>query len=198
MHERDVSIAVDTSPLRAFMETVRKVLGHDLRTPLGTIVNYAAVLEEDAGQSGGDSDRVRGLTERIRLQAVQTADMLETLLEATLLAARPVAGGRSDPLKLLHDVLAEVDPGTSLTGTMACPNDGIEIELDSELVAFVWRAFLAIEQGARGSLPKEVRLRVERGGDHDAVLELQVGPALDLEATQVEVDAFLRAGGHVS
>ncbi len=99
------SPVVDGEALQAFMRSVRAILGHDLRTPLGTIVNYASILEEDAGLDPG----LRELPRRIRGQAMQAAEMLQLLLDATLLASSAPAPIPVDPEALLHSIVVEVE-----------------------------------------------------------------------------------------
>ena len=178
---------LDRAALHAFMQRVQATLGHDLRTPLGTIVNYASVLEEDGGL---DEARRRELPRRIRGQAMQAADMLQMLLDATLLAASVPRCIPTDPAALLRSIVAEIE-GDELLAAPALPEEVETMELDPGVVGFAWRAFLLLEKsltsrplgGARATIvTHEDGLRLDLAFRASDV----VGPAL------IDLDAFNR------
>src|SRR6187399_443842 len=91
--------------LARFLQRVHKSFSHDLGAPLGSIVNYACVLE--SGQAlparSGENEssaatpdthgqEVRELGRRIRTNAMRAARMLQLLATATGLASRPLHG----------------------------------------------------------------------------------------------------------
>jgi signal transduction histidine kinase len=124
--------------LNAFLERVRKTLGHDLRTPLGTIANYAAVL---AATPRSDGDHVHRLAQHIRANAMGAAKMLEQTLDALLLAARPPSPATFDASALLATIATELAHGVEIVGD-GTPAEGGAFQFDPALVAFVWKIFV--------------------------------------------------------
>jgi signal transduction histidine kinase len=61
------------------LETFNYSVSHDLRSPLGAILNFAAILEEDFGGRTLDDEGV-GLLHRIRRSAQRASALLEDLL----------------------------------------------------------------------------------------------------------------------
>lgn len=183
-------------PLARFLERVRKSFSHDLRTPLGTIVNYAAVLE---ASQGSDAEEVRDLGRRIRGNALRAARMIQLLATATGLAGRPLHAAPTDLLALARSVLGDangrgvVRAGADTHSTLA--------DVDAEVLGFAWRAYVAVENDARGKPTDEAELSVSGDAD-DLVLEVRCGfehAAADVRpwatSTAIEVPAYLRHNG---
>jgi hypothetical protein len=168
--------------LARFLQRVHKSFSHDLGAPLGSIVNYACVLEsgqglpassspEDGGSSTAHATEVRELGRRIRTNAMRAARMLQLLATATGLASRPLHGEAADALPLAKSVLMDaggrglvrgVAPGVTLHG------------LDPDLIGFVLRAYVAIENDARGKPTDEASLEVTEEDGH-VVVEMRCG-----------------------
>jgi signal transduction histidine kinase len=178
---------LDRVALHAFMERVQATLGHDLRTPLGTIVNYASVLEEDVGLDG---ERRSELPRRIRGQAMQAAEMLQLLLDATLLAAAVPIVVRVDPDALLRSVVAELEGDAPEPD--AAPSPGSRaIGLDPRVVGFAWRSFLALERTLTSRPLSAARTTID-AVDGRVRLELAFGGADAESAAPIDVEAFTR------
>ncbi len=133
--------------LRAFMEQVRMSLGHDLRTPLSTIVTCASVLEEAPSISG---EARRDLLARIRSQAMQTAEMLQLLLDATLVAASSPGTSAIEPNALLQTIVAELEgewvPRRNAPSRAKGPLRSDRVQIDPTVVGFAWRAYLMLDK----------------------------------------------------
>ena len=69
----------------ALLERVRRALAHDLRTPLGTIGNYATILEY---HDQAKPEEVRAFATRIRASVARTSLMLTQLTDALTLVTR--------------------------------------------------------------------------------------------------------------
>jgi K+-sensing histidine kinase KdpD len=181
---------LDGSTLHLFVQRARKALGHDLRTPLGTIVNYASVLEEDPAP---EVTNVRELTQRIRGHAMHAAEMLQLLLDALLIAAQAPAPRAIDATALVESIVAEMEGGTTLRVEAAPASDELHAaEFDPAVVAYAWRAFLDLEKTVFPRLPREARIDRSRDGSH-ATITLRFGAAAATQA--VELDPFLRRDG---
>lgn len=178
---------LDRAALHAFMQRVQATLGHDLRTPLGTIVNYAAVLEEDGGL---DEARRRELPRRIRGQAMQAADMLQMLLDATLLAASVPRCVAVDPAALLRSIVAEIE-GDELLAAPVATESGDEIALDPEVVGFAWRSFLLLEKSLTSRPLSAARTTIETH-EEGVRLGLAFRGSGVVGAAPVDLDAFTR------
>lgn len=142
----------------AFLERIRKALAHDLRTPLGTITNYAAILEYQGDSKPTD---VRLFAGRIRQSAVRAAMMLQHVTDAIILAGRAPAKESVDLAALVRSVITE----TSVRARFPVHGEepGERVPVDGDLVAFAWRAFLSINAEAAGDAPLD--LDVEVGDD---------------------------------
>ncbi len=202
MTEGSSADGVDRAALHTFMERVRATLGHDLRTPLGTIVNYATVLEMGTGL---DEEELRDLPRRIRAQAMQSAEMLELLLDATLLAASVPAFTPVDPSALLQSIVADLERDASRREPIPPPAPPAHaahgpdtVELEPEIVRFAWRAFLLLDRSASSHPPSAAHTTVERRSDR-VRLGLTVRrptsrPQGNDGAAPVDLDAFTRGG----
>ena len=133
----------ESSAIEPLLARVRRALAHDLRTPLGTIGNYATILEYHDQAKPED---VRVFAQRIRGSVVRTAAMLTHLTDALTLALSEPGGQISEPATILRALLAEL----GLQGRF--PMHGTQqpgcADLDPQLLRFCWRAFLGASVGA--------------------------------------------------
>ena len=150
--------------LARFFEGAQKYSFHELRGRIGTIANFASVLEGGQASSSETVDVAR----RIRVNALTTARMMELLGSAIELASHPLRRRPTDLCRLAHSVLAEV----GRQGTVHSIGLDSIADVDADLVAFVWRAFLAL-QGA-GDPIRGLHLRVN-SMPHECEVELQSG-----------------------
>lgn len=157
--------AIAASRLR-FLERIQKAFSHDLRTPLGTIVNYAGVLET---MQEPNAEEVRDLGRRIRGNAQRVARMVQMLVVAMGHANRPLRCSSTDLAALAAAVLADAGGRANV---QSIPSGVVRIvEVDAELLGFAWRAFVAVESDARGRALDELELRSE-WNDGRLVVEL--------------------------
>jgi signal transduction histidine kinase len=182
-------------PSVRLLERIKGSCVHDLRTPLGAIVNYAAVLE--ASPDPGNEE-VRELARRIRDNAQRIGGMLRSILQATDLATAAPRRAVIDLLDLARAELAAAggrgevrlskDTGTSLA------------ELDGDALAFAWRSYLGVacEAPVGPPLELEVRIRLAPG-----LLALGLccirepglaGTVTAPEGSPLDLQAFLRQG----
>ncbi len=139
----------------AFLERVRRSLSHDLRTPLGAIVNYAAVLESGHVM---DHEAIADLSQRIRSNAACAARMVQGLATASELASRPLHFADVDVLLLARSVLDFYGGSRSVKlgpGSLAAVCD-----VDAEIVGFAWKAFVAALADARNALIAEAQVSI--------------------------------------
>jgi signal transduction histidine kinase len=142
-------------PLARFLERARSYCFHELRGSLGTISNYASVLE--LGQA--NSTEISDLARRIRTSALRTARLLQLFGNAVDLASRPLNSRTTDLRELAHAVLVEVGGA----GDVSCEDPEASAEVDPDLVNFAWRAYVEMETGCRGQPIHHVVLRVSSG-----------------------------------
>jgi signal transduction histidine kinase len=171
--------------LNAFLERVKKTLGHDLRTPLGTIANYAAVLEQTPRDEGDD---VRRMAQRIRANAMGVATMLEQTLGALLLAARPPAPAPFDATALLAKIARELAHGIAVVGDAKAAEVGA-FQFDAALVAFVWKTFVELVRSESPAIACRAWI-ARHDEDERAVLVLSLGREDD-GAAAVALEKFL-------
>jgi signal transduction histidine kinase len=138
-----------------FLERVRRALAHDLRTPLGTIANYAAILEYHGDTKPAD---VRVFAGRIRQSAVRAAVMLQHITDAIVLAERKQAALGVDPAGLVRALLTEMNVHVRFPAHGEEPHE--RLALDPDLLAFAWRAFLNVNAEAAGEQTLDVDIEV--------------------------------------
>jgi signal transduction histidine kinase len=172
--------------LNAFLERIRKALGHDLRTPLGTIANYAAVLEATLRNDGDD---VRRLAQNIRANAMGAAKMLEQTLGALLLAARPPSPAPFDAPALLAKIARELAHGIEIVGDRTTPAEGGAFQFDPGLVAFVWKIFVDLVRFESPAMARKAWIE-RRDEDDRALLVLSMGRE-DVGAAASPLENFL-------
>ncbi|MBL8842802.1 MAG: hypothetical protein JNL90_14890 [Planctomycetes bacterium] len=159
--------AAPRAGLHDFIEQVRAELGHDLRTPLSTIVTCSALLEEDAALS---TEVRRDLLARIRSQAMQTAEMLQMLLDATLVAATAPKVEAIVPAALLQTIVGEIEgewvPQRNEPARAVGQPPEAPVRLDAAVVGFAWRAFLLVDKvlAARARSTAAVVVTRQAGG----------------------------------
>jgi K+-sensing histidine kinase KdpD len=173
--------AESRSALVCFLENTHKAFSHDLRSPIGTIVNYATVLE---GTEGPQTEVVRDLSRRIRGNAQRIARMIQTLVSATSLASRSLRSTTTDLAAFARSILA--DAGGRGQVRMTTSSREPVIGIDSEILGFAWRAFVAVQADARGAPVHAAELEVVRGGEQ---LQLEFRCAPDLEQLPPQLGA---------
>lgn len=187
METRRDSSAGTPPALARFLERVHKSFSHDLGAPLGSIVNYASVLESgqalhsleprgdlpphggtmlDAPPGIAPGLEVRELGRRIRTNAMRAARMIQLLATATGLASRSLHAGSTDVLPLARSVLMDAGGRGQVRGVTSPAERGATrpsealVDLDPDLIGFVWRAYVAVENDARGKPTDEASLQV--------------------------------------
>lgn len=185
----------DIARLYRFLERVRRSFAHDLPTPLGSIVNYATVLE--ATQSAGAED-VRDLGRRIRNNALRAARMLQLLANCTRLASRPLRTASTDLLTLARTVFT--DAGAPADVQLAPGTDSPLAAVDAEVLGFAWRTYVAVAIDALGTVIHQAHLQVN-ADDRELVIQLGCGPDLRADGplgasnATIELSGFLNHNG---
>lgn len=200
-------LSAGASPaLARFLERVHKSFSHDLGAPLGSIVNYACVLESGrathAGEpadtngqpqvGGAPSLEVRELGRRIRTNALRAARMIQLLASATRLASRPLQPASTDVLTLARTVLSDTG-GRGLVSSVAKPG-GTLVDVDAELIGFVWRAYVAVENDARGKPVDEATLQVI-GEDEYLMVEMRCSGDGSVPVQSSDLTDFMHQNG---
>ncbi len=182
-------------PLARFLERIRSSFSHDLRTPLGAIVNYAAVLEAAPGTDGAE---VRDLGRRIRKNALRASRMIQLLASATGLASRPWQFTSTDLVILAQSIMKDI--GGRGHVRLASNTPAAIVGVDAEILGFAWRAYTSFEQDNCAASVDVAELEF-----HTEQTELRVelrclGPTasqsvLDPREPTIELPAFLRHNG---
>jgi len=135
-------VAIDDG-LMTFDERLRRALHHDLLSPLGTIANYAAILEH---HEKTPPEEIRAFAARIRASTDRLAKMFRHLAAATELSSRSLRFIDVEPRGLLRSVLVEL----GLNGPPASSSERHErMPFDEELLAFAWRSYLGVQSEIR-------------------------------------------------
>ncbi|MCE9593787.1 MAG: hypothetical protein K8S98_06310 [Planctomycetes bacterium] len=184
--EKDFAASVDDAGTNAFRDRVQRALSHDLRTPLGTIANYATILEY---HEQGKPDEVRVFGSRIRASAVRIGAMLEALTEALRLARAGSDTNDVDLAGLLRELLSST--GLSATYTEALARPVRRCKVDPALVSFTWRAFLELQSEAASHALLELGLAVEHD-ERGTAIDLWTGAPSEHTADPALAQAFAR------
>lgn len=167
--------------LGSFLERVRKALSHDLRSPLGTISNYAAILEF---QGDVKPDEIRAFANRIRSSSVRAASQLGHAADALAIVIREPQTASTDVGALLRKVLDEQMLLARFPARQSAHD--APVVLEAALVTFAWRAFLALmHEGAAGKM-----LDIDLAVDGET-LELFVGARSAQRGAAVDVARFV-------
>jgi len=89
---------------QAFLQLIRKRFSHDLRGPLGTIVNYAALLEDERTS---DFAQVRDYAGRVRQSAMRAASMLQAVSNAVGALTTPTPFEAVELASIVRDAAAQ-------------------------------------------------------------------------------------------
>lgn len=174
-----------------FAMRLRRALSHDLRTPLGTISNYAAILEF---QGDSSPEEMRNFAKRIRSSAQRTAETLKDLADALALSARPAKCEDVDVSNVLRSLLAEMSVHARYPAHGTEP--AVLARADGELLSYAWRAFLTTATRAETSRSLLVDLEV---GDPDRTsITLWIGPADRPSDGGVDAARFVTLGADSS
>lgn len=152
----------------AFSTRLRRALSHDLRTPLGTISNYAAILEF---QGDSSPEEMRNFAKRIRTSAQRTAETLRDLADALTLSTRPPRIEDVDPSTLLRSLLAEMSLHARYPAHGSEPP--VLARADPELLNFAWRAFLTT--ATRADAARSLLVDLEVGGHDRSSVSIWIG-----------------------
>lgn len=173
---KDSSSAPDTP----FIERVRRALGHDLHTPLGTITNYAAILEY---QDHGKPEDVRLFAGRIRSSAMRLAAMLRQMAEAIALTEQARTETAVDLAAAVRTLITQMNLRATFPAHGHEPAE--KPTLDRELLVFAWKAFLSINSEA--SAAQAFDLDVEADG---RTITLWVGVRPETPPAHVSASKF--------
>lgn len=176
-------------PLAVFLERIRKSFSHDLRSPLGTIVNYAAVLETYDGEK---AENVRDLARRIRGNAQCAARMVQ-LLESAVKLASSHHPAPTDVLALARSIVIDAGGGgqVALLSSASAPL----AEIDPEVLGFAWRAYVTLESEALGKPVDDATLNVLLAPELSLELCCGAGPSPAPPGQAVALASFLRHDG---
>jgi signal transduction histidine kinase len=185
--------ANDDSAWVAFVGGLRTSLAHDLRTPLGAIANYAALLEQAQDAPAAE---VQNVARQIRRNVIRTVTMLEQLATASSIAASTPVQTTNEPPGAVRDVLVRML--SELGAKSSISDSGFEesstARLDRTLLEFAWRAYLAVERDVSSRLPEPVEVQLEHA-EGDTRLTLIVGVGVDPQGPAADIAHFLVQAG---
>jgi signal transduction histidine kinase len=158
------------------LERVRRALAHDLRTPLGTIGNYATILEY---HDQAKPEEVRAYATRIRASVARTSLMLTQLTDALTLATHKSGGKRAEPTVVLLALLAEL--GVQAQGPSLDDEPRGFADVDPDLLRYCWRAFLVMHVQTAPEVRLDLDVSWSEEGD-DVIVDLWLSKEHDVLA----------------
>ena len=184
----DAPTAMTPGSEKAFQERVRRALSHDVHTPLGTIANYASILEYHSDPKPAE---VPVFAARIRTSALRAAAMLQTVAEALALSQRTLQREEIEPSGVVRAILAELALHAHFP-TRAPESIG-RVPFDRELLAFAWKAFLDSNAEASGEHVLDIDVEVATT-ESEYVSMLWVGDHRALLTEVFDADHFPSSG----
>lgn len=184
------SAAGEQPDYKQFLSCIHRFFAHDLCNPLGTIVNYAAVLE---GSSHGSP---RDLANRIGHSAQRASRMAQTLARAAGLAVQPPGTEPTDLAGLAAEVASSLSLPCHVEHLPSGPHTPAPV--DPDLLRTVWTAYLAAARGTDEERDDELHLSV-RADERARRVELELwypSPVDDRSRTSllpVEPEDFLQS-----
>jgi signal transduction histidine kinase len=175
--QKPTSPAVEGAP---FIERVRRALGHDLHTPLGTIANYAAILEY---QNQGKPEEVRLFAGRIRSSAMRLSAMLRQMAEAINLTENTRPDTSVNLSALVRSLVTEMNLRVVFPAHGREPAE--DVTLDRELLTFAWRSFLSVNAEAAAAQGFDLDLETE-----DQAITLWIGARPESAPAHVTASKF--------
>jgi hypothetical protein len=133
---------------------------------------------------------VRELGRRIRTNAMRAARMIQLLATATGLASRTLSSDPVDVLPLARSILMDAGGRGQVR---ASESGGTQVELDPELIGFAWRAYVAVENDARGKPTDEASVQVVARNGH-VIVDLRCGSGSTPERSDA-TNFMLQNGG---
>jgi two-component system, chemotaxis family, sensor kinase Cph1 len=141
-HALDDELAAAREELAATREdteALQRSVSHDLRSPIGAVLNFATVLELDHGEDLGAEGRA--VVQRIRRSAESGLVLLDALSRLSRVSRAPLRRGHVDMETVVRQALAEVShPGGRIELSIAPlpPAQG-----DADLIRTAFRELLA-------------------------------------------------------
>jgi light-regulated signal transduction histidine kinase (bacteriophytochrome) len=130
---------------RGLAETVRRSLSHDVRTPLGTIVNYASVLESIEHPQAAE---VRALSRKVRDNAMRAASMLQQISDAVTVLTQNERVKEFDVAPLLDHCLQASISGRAID---VSPQNALPpLRGHVAMLEFLWKAVFRFDSEMRG------------------------------------------------
>lgn len=169
------SRAADANAVVEQLETFNYTVSHDLRSPLGAILNFSAVLEEDKAEELGDDGRA--VLERIKKNALSAVEMMETLLVYSRVSRRELAIEPVTLTPLIHEAVQAT--GGSVDGGPRAEVDGDvpPVRGDRELLRTAMKCLVQHTCAAPGE-PRSLHVESALEGDqvevrvHDAAARI--------------------------
>lgn len=177
------------------VETFNHSVSHDLRSPIGAILNYSVVLEEDHRERiGPDGQR---LLERIRHAATRANQLLDSLAEFSASEVHPGAIRPIDMKDMAERAYAEAAGRESAHGEVAITIDPLPPALGDPML--VHRVFVNLIGNAlkysRGRNPRMVHVTGQAGPAENEYRVIDNGCGFDPARASEAFEAFRRLHG---
>lgn len=178
----------------AELEAFNYSVSHDLRSPLGAILNFASILEEDHGEELDDA--VLELLARIKTSATRATGLLEDLLELSRAGRAELDWDRVDLAALARGAFAQAvaveEADDAELHVEALP----EVDADASLIETVFQnLFTNALKYSRGREKRVVRVESEIEGDTVIVTVADNGRGFDMRYAGKLFKVFERLHG---
>jgi two-component system, chemotaxis family, sensor kinase Cph1 len=151
---------------RAELDAIHSAVSHDLRSPIGAVLNFLTVLEEDHGAQL-DADG-RAILTRIRRSADSALTLLDGLARLASAARSPMAPRLVDVDSLVRDAFAAARPAEDRTVELTVLGPLPPVVGDPELLRTAFEELLA--NAIKFSAPREeARIKVGAAGEDGTV-----------------------------
>lgn len=188
--ERTEELEDVVSELEAFNYSV----SHDLRSPLGAILNFTSILEEDHGAEL--DDEVLKLLARIKGSATRATGLLEDLLALSRAGRAELDWERVDLMKLTQSAFAQAAAVEGAEDAALHIDPLPRVEVDAPLIETVLQnLFTNALKYSRGREKREIRVESKLDGDMLIVTVADNGRGFDMRYADKLFQVFERLHG---
>lgn len=182
-HELEARVEARTAELRSAvhdLETFNYSVSHDLRSPLGAILNFASLLREDYGEALGEEGR--GYLARIERNGREVVAMMDDLLALSRVGRKELAPIALDTAAIVRESWTAVTSEEERKRTSFAVGELPGVLADPDLVELTLRNML--ENAMELARDADGEPRIEVGGERradDVVLHVHDnGPGFEI------------------
>ena len=192
----EATIRAASERMRAAMtelEAFGHSISHDLRTPIGAVLNYAALIEQDSGRLEPEDARLLG---RIRASAESAVRMLDQLVRYMWIERAGAEFENVDMTSIAREAFAELDAGREGNGGVRLALADLPAARGSPtLLLSVFRNLFSNSlKHTSGRPERRIEVAGVPGARENTYVVADNGPGFDPQLGESLYQPFFRAG----